>query len=230
MIKLVAVVGKRPGWTDEEWYSHYFDQHGPLVAATKGFTKNTIRYRQNYVLGDTSGNSFEHTHPRNGVTELWFHGMDALARAFSAPDYQAMVRPDEALFADPESIILGIGTEHSMYASTVPSGDKAIAKQSRINLFVFGGIDHRSVTQHPLPPNVRRHVQTRFIPTDFTLGNSHRFAMVDEFWFDSEEDARGIKASYRSGGDRRLPSAAGSVDELILVTRSHVVFNPEVLP
>jgi len=229
VIKLIAVVGKRPGWTDEEWYSHYYDQHGPLVAATKGFTENTIRYRQNYVLGKSSGNSFEQAPPRNGVTELWFHGMDALARAFSAPDYQAMVRPDEALFADPESIILAIGTEHSLYASPVPSGDQAFARQSRIHLFVFSGIDNRTAgTNRPLLKSLRRHVQTRFMPTDFTLGARHRFATVDEYWFDSEEDARRFEISSRSGGDLRLQSDTAAHDELVLVTRSHVVFNPEV--
>jgi hypothetical protein len=240
MIKLIAVVARNPDWDDAQWYSHYRDRHGPLVAATRGFTDHTVCYRQNYVLAAADCAPAEPTSPVcNGVTELWFENMSALASAFASADYLSIIRPDEDIFANRETIIAGVGTEHQMYIRPARPFDAATGEQAEIHLFIFSPTvrhseaiaDEQAVVpserKYPLPGSVHRHLQTRFAAADMGFKSAQLYAIVDEYWFDSEQEASDYLRSQRRASAEHNSDPPGGGSGLSLLTRSHVVFERE---
>ncbi len=51
----------------------------------------------------------------DGVTELWFDDVAALARCFSDPEYLRVVRPDEASFLDLHACDFIASKEHAVF-------------------------------------------------------------------------------------------------------------------
>ena len=54
----------------------------------------------------------------DGVTELWFDDVDALAHCFSNPEYIERIRPDEASFLDLERCDFIISEEHPVFPAS----------------------------------------------------------------------------------------------------------------
>ncbi len=64
MVKLVSLLYRKRGITNEQFYSYWREKHGPLVARVIPFAR---RYVQNHPL-EWPGL----THEADGIVELWF--------------------------------------------------------------------------------------------------------------------------------------------------------------
>ncbi len=64
MVKLISLVYRKRGITDEHFYSYWRETHGPLVARVIPFA---IRYVQNHPV-EWPGLTYE----ADGIVELWF--------------------------------------------------------------------------------------------------------------------------------------------------------------
>ncbi len=99
MIKLITLVCKKPGISDEEFYKHLKEIHGPLfVRLVPGLRK----YTQNHVVKAPGFNhDFDH------VGEAWFDDMDAFKEylAWRKTSEAKVLLDDEAKFVDTSKIV-----------------------------------------------------------------------------------------------------------------------------
>ena len=74
MIKSVTLLKRKPGLTDEEFYGHWKEIHGPLAARV---IPGLRKYVQNHsVAFPRVKNEFD------GFAELWFDDLEALEEYF----------------------------------------------------------------------------------------------------------------------------------------------------
>jgi uncharacterized protein (TIGR02118 family) len=99
MVKALFVVARRPGMTHPEFFDHWSEVHGPLVAKLPGLR----RYVQNHAIVDALP-SRPMTH--DGFSELWFDNLAALQRAAASPEWRAMREDGETLFAEPVGVVV----------------------------------------------------------------------------------------------------------------------------
>ena len=117
MIKLVFVLRRRPELSREEFQRYWREEHGPLVAA-RAAAIGAERYVQAHTLDtrlDAALHEHRHGEPYDGVAELWWESLDALAAAFGSEDGRRAageLLADEATFIDLERSAIWIAEEH----------------------------------------------------------------------------------------------------------------------
>ena len=118
MIKLVFCLRRRDDLSREEFQRYWLEQHGPLVRSYADALR-IRRYVQVHSIDD--GISLAVAGPRNppapydGVAELWFDDLEALAAAGSTDEGRAAgaaLLADERTFIDLESSPLFLTEEH----------------------------------------------------------------------------------------------------------------------
>ncbi|MFE7277340.1 EthD domain-containing protein [Streptomyces sp. NPDC057623] len=101
MIKLVAVLRRRPDMTHAEYADYIRDVHGDLARAKRLTTR---KYLQNHVFdsayGATGDIGYQLTWPRDSVTELYFDDLPSMGQVFADPYTRDVVGPDGANFSD----------------------------------------------------------------------------------------------------------------------------------
>jgi uncharacterized protein (TIGR02118 family) len=100
MVKAVAMVARKPGLTLDEFQQHWFEVHGPMVAAVPGVR----RYVQNHAIAEAYAGNRPMTH--DGFSELWFDDLAALQSAAKSPQWQAAVQDGRTLFAEPIALVI----------------------------------------------------------------------------------------------------------------------------
>lgn len=101
MVKLFAVLRRRPGMSVEEFRTHWREHHGPLIAGTPELARHIVRYEQ-HVRHRPDGLSG--TEDVDGVAEQWFHSIDDFVGFISEPAYAELIAPDERRFLDMDRI------------------------------------------------------------------------------------------------------------------------------
>ena len=101
MVKLFAVLRRRPGMSVEEFVAHWRDRHGPLIADEPSLARHIVRYEQHvrHRPEPLSG-----TEDVDGVAVQWFTSMDAFVAFMSEPAYSELIAPDERRFLDLERL------------------------------------------------------------------------------------------------------------------------------
>ncbi len=110
MIKFTILLVRKPGLTHEQFVQHHKGVHAALFTSIPVVRDTVRRYvQQHSIPADLPGlppSRFD------GVTELWFDDVDALARCFSDAEYLQKVRPDEASFLDLHACEFIVSAEH----------------------------------------------------------------------------------------------------------------------
>ncbi len=105
MIKLVFCLKRRPEMTREEFQAYWYDKHAPLVrshAEVLGIRRyvqvHTVSHPLNAAIQASRGAPAEY----DGVAELWFDSLDAMAanRSPEAGAAGAALLEDEGKFID----------------------------------------------------------------------------------------------------------------------------------
>jgi len=101
MVKLFALLRRRPGLGPEEFRAHWRDVHGPLIASTPELARHIVRYEQHPrhrpdALSGTDG--------VDGVAVQWFDSIDDFVAFISEPAYRELIAPDERRFLDVDAI------------------------------------------------------------------------------------------------------------------------------
>jgi len=108
MIKLIAIVHRKPGLSDQQFYSYWKDTHGPLVAR---ILPGVRRYVQNHFVRVPGVEQ-----QGDGILELWFDNMDALQRYLDwrdSDDAQVLTQDIEQ-FVDSSKTLRFIAVEHAI--------------------------------------------------------------------------------------------------------------------
>ncbi len=101
MVKLFALIRRRPGLGVEEFRTHWRDVHGPLIRDTPELARHIVRYEQHPRHRD---DALSGTTGVDGVAVQWFRSIDDFAAFVAEPAYSELVAPDERRFLDVDSI------------------------------------------------------------------------------------------------------------------------------
>ncbi len=104
MVKMFAILRRKPGLSPEEFVAHWRDHHGPLIRDTPELARHIVRYEQ-HVRHRPEGvgaepNPLAGTQDVDGVAVQWFESIDDFAGFISEPAYPELVAPDEQRFID----------------------------------------------------------------------------------------------------------------------------------
>jgi uncharacterized protein (TIGR02118 family) len=105
MVKLVALVRRRPGMTPEGFADYWLRIHAPLAARIPGM----LGYRIN-LAGDPGSLSAA---PYDGSAEIWFASREAMEAGLASPE-GAVAGEDVSNFAEPIAFL--VTDEHVVIA------------------------------------------------------------------------------------------------------------------
>ena len=117
MIKLVAMLKRKPGLTHEEFMDHWLNRHAPLIASTPEIARHIVRYEQ---LPRTGHADWMGSDGIDGITVQWMTGPEAFEAFVSEPKYAELIEPDEQAFLDRDAFVWMI-TEEPIVAMDGPS-------------------------------------------------------------------------------------------------------------
>jgi uncharacterized protein (TIGR02118 family) len=110
MVKLTFCLRRAPHLTRDAFQRYWREEHAPLVqrhAATLGIRRyvqlHTVDHSVNAALSESRGGPDEYPEPFDGVAELWWDSVDALAAASATPEGRAAslaLLEDERRFID----------------------------------------------------------------------------------------------------------------------------------
>ena len=113
MIKLTILLRRRPGLTHEQFVTYHRDRHAPLFMSLPVVRECVRRYVQQHTVDAALPGAPPTT--VDGITELWFDDLDAVAHVFTAPSYLETIRPDEEEFLDLPRCELILSREHVVH-------------------------------------------------------------------------------------------------------------------
>lgn len=101
MVRLIALLKRKPGTSHEEFLTYWRERHGPLVAGTKS-GQHARRYEQ---LPSASGDT-----GFDGVTMQWFDSVEDFHASLREDDY-GEIAADIERFLDSSSLIWMLAEE-----------------------------------------------------------------------------------------------------------------------
>ena len=97
MIKLIVAVKRNPSMSPAEFHAYWRTTHSGKVRALDA----TRKYVRRYVQAHTLESEYAAGEPAfDGTAELWFDSVADKDAFYSDPQYLAIVRPDEMVFAN----------------------------------------------------------------------------------------------------------------------------------
>ncbi len=112
MIKFTIQLTRKPTLTHAEFVEHHKMTHAHLFMSIAVVKDTVRRYVQQHAIPVELPGMPPVKY--DGITELWFDDVNALARCFSDPEYMARVRPDEELFLDLHACDFIVSTENEV--------------------------------------------------------------------------------------------------------------------
>jgi len=106
VIKLVCFLRRKPGMPLGEFYEHWRDRHGPLIAGTPELARHLRRYEQNHRLASDRERDAEGSPGFDGATIQWLDSMDSFLAFVREPKYAELIAPDEKRFLDRSSLLV----------------------------------------------------------------------------------------------------------------------------
>ena len=87
MIKVLALLTRRPELTHEQFARHWLEVHGPLAHAVPGVR----RYVQSHIVGTRTRPDISETDVEvDGIAELWYEDEAAMQRASASPEMKRL--------------------------------------------------------------------------------------------------------------------------------------------
>ncbi len=106
MLKLIALISRKSGLADEEFYKYWKEKHGPLAAKT---IPGLRKYIQNHLVR-LPGIKYD----GDGFVELWFDNLEAYEKflTWRQSDGAKVLLDDEDKFMDRNKIVRYVVEEH----------------------------------------------------------------------------------------------------------------------
>lgn len=125
MIKLVFCCRRKAGMSREEFQKRWLEVHGPLVRRLRAELPMMKRYVQSHTLrgpvGDAVNDGLRASRgvkePYDGITEVWFDGLESMGSGSSEAARVAGQRllEDEAEFIDFARSAVFVTEEHEIF-------------------------------------------------------------------------------------------------------------------
>ena len=104
MVKFTILLTRKASMTHEAFVDHHRNVHASLFMSVP-VGKDVQQHAIAATLPGMPPTKYD------GITELWFDDLDALARCFSDPEYLEKIRPDEDTFLDLHSCDFVVSSE-----------------------------------------------------------------------------------------------------------------------
>jgi len=104
MVKVVYLITRKAGLTDEEFFPYWKNVHGAIGARIPGLRRLVQSHRLT-VPGDPHAPAYD------GMAELWFDDLDALRTARQSAEWKASTA-DEGNFIDGNKVAYFVCEEH----------------------------------------------------------------------------------------------------------------------
>jgi uncharacterized protein (TIGR02118 family) len=121
MIKVVIYVRREPGLDQAEFHRYWLKEHGPLVKSLAS-TTGALRYVQSHTIAPDRNDAIQRGRgtapPCDGIAEVWFDSLQALADRFQTDEARAADRAmqqDEARFIDLSASAVFITEESEIF-------------------------------------------------------------------------------------------------------------------
>lgn len=115
MIKLTAMLPRRPSMTREEFIDYHRNVHAPLLLNDRFVRSAVRRYEQAHNLGLSIPGLDIPACPFDGIAELWFDQKEDLVTFYTGIHYLEVIAPDEEKFIDRERAIIMISTVNVVF-------------------------------------------------------------------------------------------------------------------
>lgn len=96
-MSMLCILRRKAGMSLEEYHDHWLNRHGPLFQDIAELRDPLLGYEQNHAL-DLPGAEYD------GLTQQWFHSLEAWIESLGVPSVREVVDPDVASFLDPAGI------------------------------------------------------------------------------------------------------------------------------
>jgi uncharacterized protein (TIGR02118 family) len=114
MVKVSAMLKRKPEMSTAEFHRYWKDVHGPLVLGVTEVMRHFRKYVQSHAIegafSDTPGAVSQY----DGIAEMWADSIDEVKRAFAEPRYLEVIRPDEHKFLDLANCVFMVTEEVPM--------------------------------------------------------------------------------------------------------------------
>lgn len=114
MIKFTILLVRKPELTHAQFVAYHQTAHAALFTSIPVVQQTVRRYVQQHAIAAQLPGMPPPQY--DGITELWFDDVEALARCFSDSEYLARVRPDEESFLDLHACAFVVSTENVVLA------------------------------------------------------------------------------------------------------------------
>jgi uncharacterized protein (TIGR02118 family) len=104
MLKLDILIVRRPDTTHDQFLEYWRDRHAPFFVSQPIVKKTVRQYVQSQTVADTPAGI--PTAPFDGIAQLWFDDVAGFLEYIQSPNYQDVIRLDEAKFVDPRKVQL----------------------------------------------------------------------------------------------------------------------------
>ncbi|KAI0644747.1 hypothetical protein C8Q79DRAFT_887184, partial [Trametes meyenii] len=102
-VRVVGLMSKKPGMTDEEFHKYWREVHGPLFAGMEITKKNILKYEQHHY-----NTAFDQGIAAMGFNVVSYSGValfeaesyEKIFEVFQSDEYKQIVFPDEANFIE----------------------------------------------------------------------------------------------------------------------------------
>lgn len=111
MIKIVAMIRKKPQLSREQFLAYWNGEHPAYVRELPGIR----RYRQNPAIVHHKEWAFD------GMAELWFDSVKDVAIAYAGPEAEALTRHEEHFLDEVQWIL---AEEHEIELSAAPESGR----------------------------------------------------------------------------------------------------------
>ncbi|KAJ8488630.1 hypothetical protein ONZ51_g3423 [Trametes cubensis] len=102
-VRVIGLMAKKPGMTDDEFYTYWREVHGPLFANMEITKKNILKYEQHHYTtafeAGVAAMGFDVV-PYRGVAVFEAESYAKIFEVFQSEEYIRVVFPDEANFIE----------------------------------------------------------------------------------------------------------------------------------
>ena len=220
MVKLVAIVKRKPDMTVDAFQEYWRTRHAGIVAKLPGLRK--------YVQSHTLPSGYRKGTPAwDGIAELWFDDTDAL-RANRGSAEQRAVDADEARFLDPGTMKLLFTDDHVIKDGPIPTGGVKNIEfvHRRPDLSIEAFQRYWRQTHGPIAakiPQIRRYVQSHVRASAYAGGRTPAYDGLAITWWDDTNAMRAAATTREYATTRADEPSFLAPDPRFIITREIVV-------
>lgn len=197
MIKVFALIPKKPDISHEQFHRHWREVHAPLALRIQTLRRYVQSHRLPHQIAGFSSAPYE------GLAEVWFDNVETAAGLRTNPEYLEGAYKDEPNFIETSGLTFLLTRENVVvagpaFAKDTPAvkGVFLVKRKPGMTVAEFQEYwRHRHAPLVPRTPHLVRYVQCHVLPETYESDTPPAYDGVAELWW---PDLEKFKASWAS--------------------------------